>query len=231
MNPLATVLIIEDDVAVQRLLTIALQEYQYKTIICGTKEDALKVFKLYPIDLILLDLGLPDDDGKTILQLIRKISSVPIIVLSARDNENEIVKCLNLGADDYITKPFSTKELLARLKANLRRNLQSQDIGSDVLECGEMKMDLSARLILFRGQPIKLAPKEYKLLEYLMCNANCTLSHSQILKQVWGIGYQNEMQYLRTHINTLRNKFEADPARPAYIKTIHGIGYRLECSF
>lgn len=231
MNPLATVLIIEDDVAVQRLLKIALHEYQYKTIVCGTKEEALKVFKLYPIDLVLLDLGLPDDDGKTVIQFVRKISSSPIIILSARDNENEIVKCLNLGADDYITKPFSTKEVMARIKANLRRSMQSQDTQLSMIECGAIKFDLTARTILFHEQTIKLAPKEYKLFEYLMCNANCTLSHSQILKQVWGVGYQSEMQYLRTHINSLRNKFETDPARPVYIKTIHGIGYRLECSF
>ncbi len=229
MNSLATVLIIEDDIAVQRLLTIALQEYQFKTIVCGTKEEALKVFKLYPIDLVLLDLGLPDDDGKTVIQFVRKISSSPIIILSARDHENEIVQCLNLGADDYITKPFSTKELLARLQANFRRSAQPQDMELTMLECGDIKLDLSARSVLFHEQFVKLAPKEYKLFEYLMRNINCTLSHQQILKQVWGIGYQNEMQYLRTHINVLRNKFETDPTRPIYIKTIHGIGYRLEC--
>jgi len=177
--------------------------------------------------LLIVDLGLPDGDGKELIKQIREISKVPIIVLSARHDEKEIVASLDAGADDYITKPFFVNELLARIRANLRRiNLENNDIDNNLI-CHELELNIADRDILLSGEKLKLTPIEYELLKYFMLHANKTLTHKQILKEVWGIGYQNEMQYLRTYINTLRKKIEENSTRPKYIKTESGVGYRF----
>lgn len=221
--------IIEDDPSVKKLLEITFNEYKFNHISCESKKTGIIMFLSHNPDLIVLDLGLPDGDGKEFIKQIREISTLPIIVLSARHDEKEIIEALDAGADDYITKPFSVNELLARIRANFRRNTNEDSITSKII-CDEIEMDIASRNIFFQNEQLKLTPIEYELLKYFLLNTNKTLTHKQILKEVWGIGYQNEMQYLRTYINTLRKKIEKNSTRPNYIKTESGIGYRFCCN-
>lgn len=221
--------IVEDDVSVKKLLEITFKEYQFNYISCENKKSAMMLFLTHSPDLLIVDLGLPDGDGKEFIKQIREISKVPIVVLSARHDEKEIITALDFGADDYITKPFSINELLARVRAALRRKANDEKIPDKVV-CGELEMDIASRDIFFKAEKLKLTPIEYELLKYFLLNTNKTLTHKQILKEVWGIGYQNEMQYLRTYVNTLRKKIEENSTRPSYIKTESGIGYRFLCN-
>jgi two-component system KDP operon response regulator KdpE len=221
--------IIEDDPSVKKLLEITFKEYGFNHISCENKKNAMMLFLSHNPDLIIVDLGLPDGDGKEFIKQIKEISNIPIVVLSARDDEKEIIAALDAGADDYITKPFSVNELLARIRANLRRNISGENISSKTI-CGELEIDIASRDIFFKKEQLKLTPIEYELLKYFLLNANKTLTHKQILKEVWGVGYQNEMQYLRTYVNTLRKKIEQNSTRPNYIKTESGIGYRFCCN-
>jgi len=222
--------IVEDDISVKKLLEITFKEYGFKHISCENNSQALKLFLTNNPDLILVDLGLPDGDGKEFIAQVREISQTPIIVISARHNEKEIIASLDVGADDYIKKPFSVNELLARVRVNLRRNNQKETI-SNKISCGELELDFELRDILFKNELLKLTPIEYELLKYFLLNTNKTLTHKQILKEVWGVAYQNEMQYLRTYINTLRKKIEKNSTRPTYIKTESCIGYRFCCNY
>lgn len=221
--------IIEDDLSVKKLLEITFKEYQFNCISCENKKSAMMLFLTHTPDLLIVDLGLPDGDGKEFIKQIREISKIPIVVLSARHDEKEIITALDFGADDYITKPFSINELLARVRAALRRNINDEKL-SDKIVCGDIEIDIASRDIFFKAEKLKLTPIEYELLKYFLLNTNKTLTHKQILKEVWGIGYQNEMQYLRTYVNTLRKKIEENSTRPAYIKTESGIGYRFSCN-
>lgn len=221
--------IIEDDSSVKKLLEITLREHNLNYISCDNKKNAMMLFLTHSSDLLLVDLGLPDGDGKEFIREIREISKVTIVVLSARDDEKEIVAALDAGADDYITKPFSVNELLARIRANLRRSISGENISSKIT-CAELEMDIASRDIFFKNEQLKLTPIEFELLKYFLLNANKTLTHKQILKEVWGVGYQSEMQYLRTYVNTLRKKIEQNSTRPTYIKTESGIGYRFCCN-
>lgn len=221
--------IIEDDLSVKKLLEITFKEYQFNCISCENKKSAMMLFLTHTPDLLIVDLGLPDGDGKEFIKQIREISKIPIVVLSARHDEKEIITALDFGADDYITKPFSINELLARVRAALRRNIHDEKL-SDKIVCGDIEIDIASRDIFFKAEKLKLTPIEYELLKYFLLNTNKTLTHKQILKEVWGIGYQNEMQYLRTYVNTLRKKIEENSTRPAYIKTESGIGYRFSCN-
>jgi two-component system KDP operon response regulator KdpE len=220
--------IIEDDSSVKKLLEITFKEYGFNHISCDNKKSAMMLFLSHNPDLLIVDLGLPDGDGKEFIKQIREISKIPVVVLSARHDEKEIIAALDVGADDYITKPFSVNELLARIRANLRRNVSDENISSKIL-CGELEMDIASRDIFFKNEQLKLTPIEYELLKYFLLNTNKTLTHKQILKEVWGVGYQSEMQYLRTYVNTLRKKIEQNSTRPNYIKTESGIGYRFCC--
>lgn len=166
---------------------------------------AKREFISYNPTLIILDLGLPDGDGKSLIKVVRKESKTPIIVLSARNDEKEIIAALDLGADDYVTKPFSTSELLARVRSTLRR--VDHNISHEILTCKDISIDFTKEVTLRNA--LLNSPTEYNLLRYLMQNANKVLPHQQILKEVWGVGYQNEMQYLRTYINSLRKKIES----------------------
>jgi len=223
------ILIVEDDDAIAKILTIALQEFGYKTRLASDLKTAKREALTQNPLLLILDLGLPDGDGKSLITKLRKQSQTPIIVLSARNDEKEIITALDLGADDYITKPFSTSELLARVRSTLRRvNL---DITHEILTCNALQINFSKREVLRDSVLLKLTPTEYNLLYYLMKNANKVLPHQQILKEVWGIGYQNEMQYLRTYINSLRKKIETNSTRPQYITTESSIGYRFSCHY
>lgn len=223
------ILIVEDDLSVKKLLEITLKEYQFNSISSDSKKGAMMLFLTHTPDLLIVDLGLSDGDGKELIAQIREVSKTPIIVLSARHDEKEIIAALDLGADDYITKPFSINELLARIRAALRRKTQEENISQTIL-CGELEMNLASRDIFFKGEKLKLTPIEHELLKYFLLHTNKTLTHKQILKEVWGVGYQNEMQYLRTYVNTLRKKIEEDSTRPSYIKTESGIGYRFSCN-
>lgn len=221
--------IVEDDPSVKKLLEITFKEYEFNHVSCENKKNAMMMFLSYSPNLLIVDLGLPDGDGKEFIKQVREISKLPIVVLSARHDEKEIVAALDAGADDYITKPFSVNELLARIRANLRRNISHEDLCSKII-CGELEMDIASRDIFYKSEQLKLTPIEYELLKYFLLNPNKTLTHKQILKEVWGVGYQNEMQYLRTYVNTLRKKIEQNSTRPNYIKTESGIGYRFCCN-
>jgi two-component system KDP operon response regulator KdpE len=221
--------IVEDDPSVKKLLEITFREYEFNYISCENKKNAMIMFLSHNPDLIIVDLGLPDGDGKEFIKQIREVSKLPLVVLSARHDEKEIIAALDAGADDYITKPFSVNELLARIKANLRRKIRDENIADKII-CGEIEMDITSRDICLKKEQLKLTPIEYELLKFFLLNTNKTLTHKQILKEVWGIGYQNEMQYLRTYVNTLRKKIEQNSTRPNYIKTESGIGYRFCCN-
>jgi two-component system, OmpR family, KDP operon response regulator KdpE len=221
--------IVEDDVSVKKLLEITFKEYEFNSISSESKKNALMMFLSHNPDLILVDLGLSDGDGKDLIKQIREISKVPIVVLTARHDEKEIIAALDVGADDYITKPFSVNELLARIRANLRRNINNENLESKFI-CHELELDINLRTISLRGENLKLTPIEYELLKYFMFNINKTLTHKQILQEVWGPAYKNEMQYLRTYINILRKKIEVNSTRPIYIKTQSGVGYRFSCN-
>lgn len=221
--------IIEDDASVKKLLEITFKEYEFDHISCENRKSAMMMFLSHNPDLLIVDLGLPDGDGKEFIKQVREVSAVPVIVLSARDDETEIVAALDAGADDYITKPFSVNELLARIRANLRRSTADENIQNKII-CGEITMDMASRDIFFKGELLKLTPIEYELLKYFLLNPNKTLTHKQILKEVWGVGYQNEMHYLRTYVNTLRKKIEQNSTMPNYIKTQSGVGYRFCCN-
>lgn len=224
-----TIQIIEDDASVKKLLEITFKEYNFSYISSTSKKNAMVMFLSHNPNILVVDLGLPDGDGKDLIKEIREISKVPIIVLTARHDEKEIVLALDAGADDYITKPFSVNELLARIRANLRRNSVTAEGFEEKFVCNELELDIVTRDITLRGEKLKFTPIEYELLKYFILNANKTLTHKQILEEVWGVGYQNEMQYLRTYINTLRKKIETNSTRPNYIKTESGIGYRFSC--
>ena len=219
--------IIEDDISVKKLLEITFKEYEFDYISSENKKNALVMFLSHNPNLLIVDLGLPDGDGKDLIKQIREISKVPIIVLTARHDEKEIVLALDTGADDYITKPFSVNELLARIRATLRRTLSVEVDSSNRFICGEIELDITLRDIFLKDEKLKLTPIEYELLKYFILHQNKTLTHKQILQEVWGTGYQNEMQYLRTYVNTLRKKIEENSTRPKYIKTESGIGYRF----
>ena len=221
------ILVVEDDDAIGKLLEISLQEFGYKTRLVKDMTSAKREWMTQNPILLILDIGLPDGDGKHFISFVRKESQTPIIVLSARSDEKEIIAALDLGADDYVTKPFSSRELLARIRSSLRR--AQQKIAHDIFTCKELTIDFTNKEVFLSGTLLKLTPTEYNLLQYLMQNANRVLPHQHILKAVWGVGYQNQMQYLRTYINALRKKIEKNPSRPTYITTESSIGYRFAC--
>ncbi len=229
MKPQSLILIVEDDDAIGRLLSASLQQQGYKTILARERHAALRELQTRSPDLILLDLGLPDGDGKELIKTIRTNLSVPIIVVSARSEEAEIIASLDAGADDYVTKPFSTQELLARVRSTQRRFMGVQK-GDTQIICGDLTIDLEQFTLMRDGEPIKLTPTEFNLLKYLILHPGQVLPHQKILKEVWGVGYQHEMQYLRTYINALRKKIEPDITSPRYIQTEVGVGYRFACT-
>ena len=227
MKPYELILLIEDDDAIGKLLQISLQEFGYKTRLVKDITSAKREWMTNNPSLLILDLGLPDGDGKSLISFVRKESQTPIIVLSARSDEKEIITALDMGADDYVTKPFSTSQLLARIRSTLRR--VHQQTTHTIFTCKELSIDFANKEVFLSGASLKLTPTEYSLLAFLMHNANKVLPHQRILKEVWGVGYQNQMQYLRTYINTLRKKIEKNPTRPLYITTESSIGYRFSC--
>jgi two-component system, OmpR family, KDP operon response regulator KdpE len=222
------VLVVDDEPAIRRFLRTSLTAHGYHIMDAENGNDALAEFRRGNFDLLVLDLGLPDIDGVDVLSRIRTGgSNVPVIVLSSRTQETEKVKALDLGADDYVTKPFGIDELLARIRAALRHKLQEQG-EKPVFKTGELSVDLVRRIVTMRGEEVKLTPREYDLLRLLVAHAGKVLTHKFVMREVWGA--ETDVQYLRIYVRALRQKIEADPTQPQYILTEQGVGYRLRVS-
>lgn len=219
------ILVVDDEVAIQRFLKTVLVAEEFSLHLAETGHAALAAAATVKPDLILLDLGLPDLDGIEVIRRIREWSPVPIIVLSVREREDDKVQALDAGADDYLTKPFGIGELLARIRASLRRAVQQ--VPEPVYRVDELEVDLERRRVTVRDEEVQLTPTEYDLLRLLVTHAGKVLTHSQILRQLWGVAYVEQPHVLRVNISNLRRKIEADPSRPRYITTEPGVGYRL----
>ena len=221
------VLVVEDDVQIRNFMTYALQTEGFQAYATATAQAGLSVLISEPIDLMLLDLGLPDFDGMDVIRKVREWSQVPIIVVSARDQDREKAGALDAGADDYLTKPFSTTELMARIRVALRHMQRQGGKGASTLQVGELKIDLEKRLVYLKDEELHVTPMEYSLLSLLFRNMGKVLTSSFIIKEVWGAGYGNDTQALRALMAGLRRKVEGNPAKPRYLLTEIGVGYRL----
>lgn len=219
------VLIIDDERAIRRFLRASLTAHGYTVFEAISGQEGLKAVITHRPDLIILDLGLPDIAGLKVLRQLREWSQTPIIILSVQEQEADKIAALDAGANDYLTKPFGIGELMARLRVALRHATQPTD--QPVFSSGELSVDLARRLVTVADQEIQLTPTEYDLLKLFVTHADKVLTHQQILRQVWGVGYANELHLLRVNISNLRRKIEPDPARPRYLLTEPGVGYRL----
>lgn len=225
MNNLCEILIIDDEAQIQKLLDITLQSNEYATEHAATAKEGLIKAANHPPALIILDLGLPDKNGHTVLKELREWYTNPIIILSVLSNEEDIITALDNGANDYLIKPFRTGELLARIRSALRSKTDIEN--NSVITCGNLEIDLAARAVKKNNDIIKLTATEYNLLALLVKNEGKVLTHQYLLREVWGPGYINQSQYLRVFIAQLRKKIESDANRPKYIITESGIGYRF----
>jgi two-component system KDP operon response regulator KdpE len=223
------ILIVEDEPQMQKFLRTCLAAEGYRIVESSLGVEALELARTHNPDMILLDLGLPDVDGMEVTRSIREWSAKPIIVISARGQEDDKIRALDAGADDYLTKPFGTGELLARIRVALRRTNRTGQDGTDTtLTVGGLRLDLEKRQVFAEGVEVHLTPNEYKLFTVLMKNAGKVLTHRQLLKEVWGPAYATQTQYLRVYMVQLRQKLERDSARPHYLVTEPGVGYRLK---
>lgn len=222
-----TVLIIEDEAPIRKLLTITLEGNGFKTVDADNGSEGARLVASVKPELILLDLGLPDIDGKEVIKTVREWSQTPIIVCSVRSDDKEVIEALDLGADDYVTKPFNPDILLARINANLRKSA-TQEAGEPDLINGGIRIDLVRHEVFLNGEKISPTPKEYELLRYFMIHRGKMLTHKQILKDVWGPAHGDDMQYLRVYVSQLREKIEPEGSDITYIVTEPGIGYRME---
>lgn len=229
VQPAAEILVAEDEPQMRRFFRALIRSHDYRLLEAGTGREALALASSHRPDLLILDLGLPDRDGLELLVELRAWTSMPIIVVSARGSELDKVRALDLGADDYLTKPFGSHELLARVRVALR---QAARVGAGseqpLFEVGELSVDLARRKVELGGQAVRLTPTEYKLLSTMIAHAGKVLTHRQLLSEVWGPAQASNTQYLRVYMAQLRRKLEADPARPSLLKTEIGVGYRLE---
>ena len=219
------ILVIDDEPQIRKLLKVSLGAYGYEIEEAATGSDGINRAAIYKPDLLIIDLGLPDRDGKEVVKAIREWSQTPIIVLTARDQEQEKIDALDAGADDYVTKPFSVGELMARMRVSLRRAAASEH--EPVITCGDLAVDLVQRRVTVAGREIKLTPTEYELIKILAQHRGRVLTHKQLLKAVWGTAYNEDTHYIRVYIGQLRRKIEADPTQPRHIVTESGVGYRL----
>jgi len=220
-----SVLVIDDERQIRRLLRVSLEAHGYAVNEAATGEDGLNALQGVKPDLVLLDLGLPDRDGQEVLAGLRSWSQVPVIILSVRNSEEDIVRALNSGADDYIVKPFNTGELIARLRVALRHHAPEE--AQEVFISGRLTVDLYNREVRVAGEALKLTPTEYALIRLLVQHAGRILTHAQILREIWGPHAEEETNYLRVYIAGLRKKIEARPQLPELIVTEPGVGYRL----
>lgn len=228
MNEGARILIVDDEPAIRRFLQTVLTAHGYTVSEATRGEEVVSQLTAQRPDAIVLDLGLPDMDGVQVTRLVREWSQIPILILSVRGSEADKIAALDAGADDYLTKPFGSGELLARLRVALRRAAKSAS--EPVFQTGALRMDFAKRVVTVDEQEIQLTPTEYDLLRALMIDAGKVLTHHQLLRTVWGVGYQDEMHMLRVNISNLRKKIEPDASRPHYIVTEPGVGYRLRVS-
>jgi two-component system KDP operon response regulator KdpE len=219
--------VVDDEAAIRRFLRTGLVAHGYDIDEAESGAQAIELARAHPPDLVILDLGLGDVDGTEALQQLRRTSLVPVIVLSVRNDEKEKVRALDLGADDYMTKPFGMEELIARVRTALRHRLQQQG-EMPVFHSGELAVDVARRLVTLRGVEIKLSVKEFDLLQCLVKHVGKVLTHQFLLREVWGPAHGEDVQYLRVYIRTLRQKLEEDPTRPRYLLTETGVGYRLQ---
>jgi two-component system, OmpR family, KDP operon response regulator KdpE len=222
-NP--NILVVDDEVQIRRLLRLNLESNNYNLIEAENGIMGLQLAASHHPDLIILDLGLPDKDGLEVLKDLRHWSNVPVIILSVRNSENDIVSALDSGANDYLTKPFNSNELLARIRASLRQQFHEQ--ASPIFRSGSLEVDLNLRIVKLNGEVIKVTATEYSLLSLFIRNAGKVMTHSHILKEVWGLTFSEETQYVRIFIAQLRKKLEDDPNHPKLFTTESGIGYRL----
>ena len=221
-----TVVVCDDESQIRKILTISLESADYKVVEAENGKDAITQIATSHPQLVILDLGLPDRDGLSVLKEIRTWTSVPVIILSVKNSEEDIVKALDLGADDYLTKPFNTSELLARIRANIRRTLQGDK--DTVFKNGDLVIDLVSRIVKKANTEIKLTNTEYLLLVLLVKNTDKVLTHRYILKEIWGPSAVENSQYLRVFIGQLRKKIEDDFSNPQFILTESGVGYRMK---
>jgi two-component system KDP operon response regulator KdpE len=225
MNENETILIIDDEIQIRRLLEISLSSSGYKTIVAANGKDGLASAATNHPSLIILDLGLPDIDGLELLVKLREWFSKPIIILSVRNTEDDIISALDKGANDYLTKPFRSGELLARVRSAIRLNTEKADI--TVMEFGRLSIDMVNHVVKISNEIIKLTATEFSLLSLLAKNHGRVLTHKYLLKEIWGFGYVEQTQYLRVFIAQLRKKIESNPAKPELLITESGIGYRF----
>lgn len=220
------ILIIDDEPQIRKLLQINLESNDYKVHLAATGKEGLIIAANHPPDLILLDIGLPDRSGHEVLRELREWYNKPIIMLSVVDNEADIVSALDNGATDYLTKPFRIGELLARIRAAIRRS--QNEVNEAAIVCGDLLIDLVARTVKRNEEIVKLTATEYSLMALFAKNESKVLTHRYILKEVWGVGYQTETQYLRVFVAQLRKKIEENPNNPLHIVTESGVGYRFQ---
>lgn len=219
------ILVIDDEAQIRKLLQITLESNDYRVVQAETGKEGIVLAANHNPTLILLDIGLPDKNGHVVLKELREWYTKPIIMLSVQDNETDIVSALDNGATDYLTKPFRSGELLARIRSAIRRDQSESQ--QPVIHCGDLEIDLVARTIKRNGEPVKLTATEYKLVVLFVQNEGKVLTHQYLLKQIWGIPYQTETQYLRVFVAQLRKKLETDPNHPKHILTESGVGYRF----
>lgn len=222
------ILLVDDEASIRRALRTTLQELGFETIEASRGEEALLLTRSQPFDVVLLDLNMPGIGGMKTLERLRiAYPKLPILILTVRDEEQDKVEALELGADDYITKPFSMRECVARIRTTVRRSKAPEKPGDAPLEVGEIRLLPDRRLVYKAGQQIHLTPKEYDILYYLMTNAGRAVTHGKLLTTVWGADYRQEIDYLRTFVRQLRKKIEEDPSNPKYLLTDAYVGYRF----
>ncbi len=227
MDSTNRILVIDDESQIRKLLKVSLKSQGFYIEESHDGRDGINKVAIIKPDLVILDLGLPDMDGKEDIREIREWSNVPIVILTARDQEQEKIEALDNGADDYITKPFGIGELLARIRVCLRR--KTEDENEHIFNFGGLIIDLVNRRITVDNMEIKLTPTEYEIIKVLAQNAGKVITHKQLLKKVWGNAYDNDNNYIRVYIGQIRRKIEPNPAQPCYIITESGVGYRLIC--
>jgi two-component system KDP operon response regulator KdpE len=222
----ATVLVVDDEPQIRKFLRLGLEGHGYAVLEAASAEDGLRLAVARQPELVILDLGLPDREGFEVLRALREWSRAPVFVLSVRSREGEKVRAFDLGADDYVVKPFGMPELLARIKVALRRSAEGES-PDPVFRVGGLEVDRARRLVRIDNAEVRLSPKQYRLLHMLVAHAGKVVTHRQLLSEVWGAAHRDDVQYLRVFVRKLRSRIEADPARPRYLVTELGVGYRL----
>jgi two-component system response regulator RegX3 len=225
---LTRVLVVEDEQSLREPLVYLLEKEGYEVVDAADGNAAIEMFRANNPDIVLLDLMMPGMSGNEVCRVIRQTSNVPVIMLTAKDSEIDKVVGLEIGADDYVTKPYSTRELLARMKAVLRRNSEPTPVTDGLLEGGPVSMDVDRHLVFVNGQKVAMPLKEFELLELLLENRNRVLTRAQIIDRVWGSNYFGDTKTLDVHVKRIRSKIEDDPARPVHLVTVRGLGYKFE---